>query len=176
MSLQELISNPYADNLANSRPCGKLSKALLRSIATVPTIWWLSMPSFHSSIILISVDWQLYLRLKPEKNLEKSISKYENIWELKTFTNILDTAASILTGLYFFFMRESSFSNRAATSAFLRTVGNIHCRIDRLIICAIGTASGAAPICKNLLGISSNPVAFLASSLTSILYNSLTVT
>ena len=151
MSLQELISNPYADNFANSRPWGKLSKALLRSIATVPTIWWLSMACFHSSIILISVVWQLYLRLKPEGNLEKSISKYENVWELKTFSNNLDTAVSILTGLYFSFMRESSFLNRAAISAILRIVGNIHCRIDRLTICAIGTASGAAPICKNLL-------------------------
>ena len=175
MSLQELISNQYADNLANSRPWGKLPKALLRSIATVPTIWWLSMASFHFSIILISVVWQFYSRLKPGRNVEKSISKYENIWELKTFSNTLDTAVSILTGLLFSFMRESSFLNRAPTSAFLRTVGNIHCRIDRLTICAIGTANGAAPIC-NLLGISLKPMAFLASSLASILYNSITVT
>ena len=99
MSLQEFISHPYAYNLANSRQWGKLAKALLRSIATYSHFLVIINGFFplldHSCICCLAAVYA------PEawKKFGKNISKYESIWELKTFLNTLDTAVSMVTGL-----------------------------------------------------------------------------
>ena len=56
-----------------SKLCGKLSKSLLKSMATVQMMLPLSNSDFQSSIIRNREVWQLYLSLKQDKNFEKNL-------------------------------------------------------------------------------------------------------
>ena len=90
---------PYAANFAMSKPCGKLSKALLRSTAIVPPILPLSIDCFQSSIIFNNMVWQLNIGLKPDRNFENIDSKYDDSCTPDTFSNTFDKAVRTLTGL-----------------------------------------------------------------------------
>ena len=91
-NLHEERSTPYACNLAMSKPCGKLSKSVLKSIATVPMMLPLSNSDFTSSIIRNREVWQLYLCLKPDKNLKIIWSKKVHNWFPKTLSKTLEIA------------------------------------------------------------------------------------
>ena len=82
-----------------SNPFGKLSKALLKSTDTVPTIFPVSIDCFQSSIIFNRMIWQLYVGLKPDRNFEYIDSKYDDICTHDTFSNTFDKAVRTLTGL-----------------------------------------------------------------------------
>ena len=116
VSLHDLLSISSAID----KPKFRLSNVLLKSTATVPAILPLSKASFHFSVILTIVVWQLYLSLKPERNLGNIVTNYWDICMLKTFSYIFDSFVSTLTALWFSFFSETSLLNRDAISAYLK--------------------------------------------------------